>query len=62
MYRLTMERAHLLAVTEVDTAVEGADTHFPPIDPAVWVPAERSEHAADARHAFAFSFVDYQRR
>ncbi|MCW1976455.1 dihydrofolate reductase [Xanthomonas campestris] len=62
VYRLTMERADLLAVTEVDTAVEGADTHFPPIDPAVWVPAERSAHAADARHALAFSFVDYQRR
>lgn len=62
VYRLTMERADLLVVTEVDTAVEGADTHFPSIDPAVWVPAERSAHAADARHAFAFSFVDYQRR
>ncbi len=62
VYRLTMERADLLAVTEVDTAVDGADTHFPPIDPAVWSPARRELHAADARHAHAFSFVDYERR
>ncbi|MCC4618704.1 dihydrofolate reductase [Xanthomonas cassavae CFBP 4642] len=62
VYRLTMERADLLAVTEVDTAVEYADTHYPPIDPAVWVAVQREEHAADARHAFAFSYVDYRRR
>ncbi|MFO3704528.1 dihydrofolate reductase [Xanthomonas codiaei] len=62
IYRLTMERADLLAVTEVDTAVEHADTHFPPIDPALWVPAHRQAHAPDDRHAFAFSFVDYLRR
>ncbi|WP_349811066.1 dihydrofolate reductase [Xanthomonas dyei] len=62
VYRLTMARADMLAVTEVDTAVDGADTHFPPIDPAVWVPGHRQTHAADDRHAFAFSFVDYLRR
>ncbi|TQT51242.1 dihydrofolate reductase, partial [Xanthomonas perforans] len=62
VYRLTRVRADLRAVTEVDTAVDGADTHFPPIDPAVWSPARRELHAADARHAHAFSFVDYERR
>ncbi|PPU77514.1 dihydrofolate reductase [Xanthomonas sp. NCPPB 1638] len=62
VYRLTLERADLLAVTEVDTAVEQADTHFPAIDPAVWMPVQREEHAADARHAFAFSYVEYRRR
>ncbi|AOD14157.1 dihydrofolate reductase [Xanthomonas fragariae] len=62
VYRLAMERADLLAVTEVATAVDGADTHFPPIDPAVWVPTNRELHPADDRHAFAFSFIDYLRR
>ncbi|KOR39687.1 diacylglycerol kinase [Xanthomonas oryzae] len=62
VYRLTMERADLLAVTEVDTAVDGADTHFPPIDPAAWSPVRRQFHPADDRHAYAFSFVDYERR
>ncbi|OLK24671.1 dihydrofolate reductase [Xanthomonas oryzae] len=62
VYRLTMERADLLAVTEVDTAVDDADTHFPPIDPAAWSPVRRQLHPADDRHAYAFSFVDYERR
>ncbi|WP_047124648.1 dihydrofolate reductase [Xanthomonas arboricola] len=62
VYRLSMERADLLAVTEVDTTVERADTYFPPIDPAVWEPVQRESHAPDARHAFAFDYVDYRRR
>lgn len=62
VYRLTMEHADLLAVTEVDTVVDNADTHFPPIDPAVWSPVRSEPHAADDRHAYAFSFVDYARR
>ncbi|MBB5864530.1 dihydrofolate reductase [Xanthomonas sp. 3058] len=62
VYRLVMERADLLAVTEVDTRVEQADTYFPPIDPAVWEPVQRQAHEADARHAFAFEYVDYRRR
>ncbi|QBG93251.1 dihydrofolate reductase [Xanthomonas oryzae] len=62
VYRLTMERADVLAVTEVDTAVDDADTHFPPIDPAAWSPVRRQLHPADDRHAYAFSFVDYERR
>ncbi|RBC32446.1 dihydrofolate reductase, partial [Xanthomonas oryzae pv. oryzae] len=52
VYRLTMERADLLAVTEVDTAVDDADTHFPPIDPAAWSPVRRQLHPADDRHAY----------
>ncbi|AJQ89043.1 dihydrofolate reductase [Xanthomonas oryzae pv. oryzicola] len=62
VYRLTMERADVLAVTEVDTAVDDADTHFPPIDPAAWSPVRRQLHPADDRHAYAFSFVDYEHR
>ncbi|ETC89313.1 dihydrofolate reductase [Xanthomonas hortorum] len=62
VYRLTMEVADVLAVTEVATIVEQADTHFPPIDPAVWEAVQRERHTADARHAFAFDYVDYRRR
>ncbi|CAD0349453.1 dihydrofolate reductase [Xanthomonas hortorum] len=62
VYRLTMELADVMAVTEVATIVEQADTHFPPIDPAVWEPVQRERHTADARHAFAFDYVDYRRR
>ena len=31
----------------------------PAVDPATWEPVAREAHAADARHAFAFEFVDY---
>ena len=56
-----LHQASTLHLTWVDTAVP-ADTHFPPVDPAVWVEVAREHHPADARHAFAFDFVDYARR
>ncbi|MEE7547837.1 dihydrofolate reductase [Xanthomonas sp. Kuri4-1] len=62
IYRLLMPRADALSLTHVDTRVQGADTHFPAVDPAVWEAVARVPHAADARHAFAFEFVDYRRR
>lgn len=60
VYRLTMAQATALHLTWVDTTV-AADTHFPALDPARWVEVAREPHAADARHAFAFDFVDYAR-
>ena len=61
IYRLAMAQATDLHLTWVDTRVQ-ADTHFPPVDPQVWVEVAREHHAADARHAFAFDFVDYTRK
>ena len=51
-------RMHL---TWVDTVVAGADAFFPRFDPAQWQVVARETHAADAKHAFAFEFVDYER-
>lgn len=61
IYRLAMAQATDLHLTWVDTRVQ-ADTHFPPVDPQAWVEVAREHHAADARHAFAFDFVDYTRK
>lgn len=61
VYSLALPRAVRLHVTHVDTAVAGADAWFPRFDPAHWQPIARERHEADARHAFAFEFVDYQR-
>ena len=36
IYAALLPLADRLLVTEVDLAVEGADTHFPAIDPSVW--------------------------
>lgn len=62
IYALAMPMADRLYLTHVDTAVEGADAFFPWVDPGRWEPVAREAHAADARHAFAFEFVDYRRR
>ncbi len=61
IYRLLIDQATDLHLTWVDTRVQ-ADTHFPPVDPQLWVETAREHHAADARHAFAFDFVDYARK
>ncbi|HEY4555484.1 MAG TPA: dihydrofolate reductase, partial [Lysobacter sp.] len=38
-----------------------ADAYFPAFDAAAWKEVARERHAADAKHAFAFDFVDLQR-
>lgn len=61
IYALTLPRASRLYLTHVDTVVEGADTFFPQWDASAWRETARDAHAADARHAFGFVFVDYVR-
>lgn len=62
VYRLTLPRATRLHLTEVDTATPNADTFFPAFDPGDWREVARTHHPKDAKHAFAFDFVDYVRR
>ena len=57
----TLPLAARLHLTWVDTVVEGADAFFPSFDASAWREVERTAHPADARHAFAFDFVDYVR-
>ncbi|MGQ4660105.1 dihydrofolate reductase [Lysobacter sp. F6437] len=61
VYALCLAQATRMHLTHVDTAVEGADAFFPAFDPAQWQVLSRDPHAADAKHAFAFDFVDYRR-
>ena len=61
IYALTLPRAAILHLTHVDTVVDGADTFFPPFDAGGWQVLAREQHAVDAKHAFAFEFVDYGR-
>jgi len=61
VYALALPRASVLHLTHVDTVVDGADTFFPVFDAGDWQVASREPHAADARHAFAFEFVEYRR-
>ncbi len=61
IYSLALPQADVLHLTLVDCAIERADAHFPEIDQCVWQSGWRLRHAADAQHACAFEFVDYQR-
>lgn len=62
VYSLVLPLATQLHLTHVDTVVADADAFFPALVPEEWEPVWRQAHAADARHAFAFEFVDYRRR
>ncbi len=62
IYAQTLPLAGFLHLTEVDTVIGDADTWFPEIDRNDWRETTRQHHPADARHAHAFDFVDYQRR
>lgn len=61
VYALCLPLAMRLHLTHVDTEVAGADAFFPAFDPAQWRIVAREQHVADAKHAFAFEFVDYLR-
>jgi dihydrofolate reductase len=61
IYALALPIATDLLLTHVQTVVDGADAFFPAFDPASWEVVQRTHHRADARHAFAFDFVDYRR-
>lgn len=62
VYALALPHATHLHLTWVDTEVAGADTFFPRFDAEQWIELARRPHAADARHAYAMSFVDYAPR
>jgi dihydrofolate reductase len=61
VYALALPFAQRLHLTRVDTVVPDADTYFPEFDLAQWRETACEPHSADARHTFAFAFVDYVR-
>jgi len=61
IYRQFLPLADRLYLTEVDTEIE-ADAHFPVWEKSQWQEVSRLHHAQDDRHAFAFDFVQYQKR
>ena len=61
VYALTLDRADVLHLTEVDTVVDDAHAFFPPFDPATWHEVARESHPVDAKHAIGFDFVEYRR-
>jgi dihydrofolate reductase len=55
VYRLALPHARRIYLTRVHAQVAG-DARFPPLDETGWHETEREFHAADSRHAHAFTF------
>ncbi len=60
IYREALPLADRLYLTQVHSAVEG-DTFFPEINDNAWKETAREQHAADEKHAYAYSFVVLER-
>lgn len=61
IYRAALSMANILYITEIDAAVDG-DTYFPEFNKDEWKEVSREHHVADARHAYAFDFVRFEKR
>lgn len=60
LYRQTLPLAQRLYLTQVHAQLQG-DTWFPDLDRAHWRESAREDHAADERHARAYSFIILER-
>jgi dihydrofolate reductase len=61
LYAQTLGAAARLLLTEVETEIAGADAWFPPFERRDWREISREHHGADARHLYAFDFVELVR-
>lgn len=59
LYRQCLPLVQRIYLTRVQARVEG-DAYFPALD-GHWRETAREDHAADARHAYAYSFVTLER-
>ena len=60
IYALALPLADRIYLTRVHAEVAG-DVHFPSFDRSVWRLSRSEYHAADERHAHAFSYEDWER-
>jgi dihydrofolate reductase len=61
IYRLAIDRADTLYLTEIDRNFAG-DATFPPFDRMEWHETARETHRAAGPEAFDYAFVTYRRR
>ena len=62
VYADTLRLADRLCLTHIADTPAEADAFFPEVDPSVWQEVARECHEPDEKHAYAYSFVDYERR
>jgi dihydrofolate reductase len=61
VYALALPRASRIYLTRIHAVIEG-DTRLPDLDLSAWQETSRALHPADARHAYAMSFITLERR
>ena len=61
LYAEALSIADRLCLTEIEDADKEADAFFPEVDQKVWKEVNRETHPIDEKHAYAYSFVDYER-
>ncbi|MDP9249259.1 MAG: dihydrofolate reductase [bacterium] len=61
LYKQTIEIADKLYITHVDAEDKDADAFFPEIIPIVWNEVSHTEHSADAKNPFTYTFSVYER-
>lgn len=62
LYRLTMNMADRLYVTEVNAEIQSGDATFPPISPTIWKEISREKHYAGPRDQYDVEYVVYERK
>ena len=61
LYAEALAIADRLCLTEIEDDKKEADVFFPEIDTTSWKVVNRETHPVDEKHAYAYSFVDYER-
>lgn len=61
IFAASMHLADRMYITRIHTIIADADAFFPEIDHTHWRLVWEEKHMADARHAFAFSFQQFER-
>lgn len=61
IFEETLQITDRLYITEVDTTVPGATAFFPHVDHSHWKLTWEEHHEADERHAFAYTFRQWER-
>lgn len=61
IYHLALPMLQRIYLTIVHHSIDG-DAFFPPLNPDDWQEIARDFHAADANHAYGYSFVTLEKR
>lgn len=61
IFEQTMDITDRIYLTRVHTTIEDAEAFFPHMDHTHWKLAWREEHPADEKHAYAFTFEQWDR-